>query len=51
MLEQKYVVSSANKLIFVLGEDVMSLMYRLKSKGDRQDPCGTPADILCILDF
>lgn len=51
MQEQKYIVYSTNRLIFVLEEDGMLLMYRLKSKGEKQKPCGTPADILYGFDI
>lgn len=38
-------VSSANRFVRVPGDDGMSLMYRLKSSGEGQDPWETPATI------
>lgn len=43
-------VSSAYMYVWICGEVGKSLMYRLKSRGERMEPCGTPACNVCVMD-
>ena len=49
--ESKRKVSSANSVVSNCEASGKSLMYIKNKIGPREEPCGTPHDIFCLLDL